>query len=219
MTATKPHPNLGCQQSPIVLERSLEAKDLGVSITWDALILEAKDDGYCPSRKLSAQATKKGGVLILDGESYVPIDFHWHFPSEHVLPKKGFAAEVHIVHIHEDHVAYAKQGKLDWCKIAVIGVFLEEGAPGYPPMDVAADKDKREYEVARSKLLPRNRTAIRYEGSLTTPPYSENVTFIVFENTVTATKAQLKDQKLPNARETQALNRRYCIQGKVTYKK
>ena len=45
------------------------------------------------------------------------------------------------------------------------------------------------------------------------------MTFIIFTTPVTATKAQLADQGLANARALQACNRRYCILGKVHAKK
>lgn len=194
--------------------------DIGVSIHWDTLVLNPVDDGYAPPRKLKARAARKSGHIKVDGERYIPVDCHWHFPSEHTLGKRDrvFDAEVHIVHVHKDDVPYALQGKLDWCRIAVIGVFIKKGREGYAAMDVAADgaqQSARGVKVDRKELLPEEATAIRYRGSLTTPPYSENVTFIVFDNPMSATKAQLDDDGLPNARACQATNRRFCLHGTV----
>ena len=212
MTATRPMPNLGTQQSPIDLTDAFEA-DLQVKVNWDALVLEAVEDGYSPPRKLAAKPTTKSGHLLVDKERYIPVDLHWHFPSEHHLEGKSFAAEAHIVHVHKDDVPYAQQGKLDWCRIVVLGVFVKSGKSAYAPMSVAAgDGPER---VTRNQILPRNASAVRVVGSLTTPPYSENVTFVVFTNPRVATRAQLKDAGLPNARALQDRNRRCCLVGKV----
>lgn len=220
MTATHPLPNLGTQQSPIAVERTHEA-NIEVSIDWDALVLSPNPDGYNPPRKLVAKPSKKSGYLRMDGERYVPIDLHWHFPAEHIVGrrKSAFPSEVHIVHVHRDDVAYALQGKLDWCRIAVVGVFIKQGREPYAPMSVATGANERPVKVARNAILPRDRAATRYRGSLTTPPYSENVTFILFDTPMTATKDQLADDGLPNARALQACNRRFCMHGSVTLKR
>ncbi len=219
MTTTQPMPNLGTQQSPIALDVTIGA-ELGVSIHWDALRLKPRVDGYTPPRKLYTQPNRKSGHLRMDGQRYIPIDVHWHFPAEHVIGKRHtrFAAEVHIVHVHRDDMPYALQGKLDWCRIVVLGVFLRSGREPYAPITVAdgaAGDDVRATTISRAELLPEDLKAIRYRGSLTTPPYSENVTFVVFETAMTATKAQLADDGLPNARALQGCNRRFCLSGHV----
>lgn len=191
---------------------SIEA-DLGVRIAWKALVLRPNQDSYTPTRKLYAEAANEGGHMLVDGETFVPVDCHWHFPSEHTLGAEGrvFDAEVHIVHVHQDDVPYALQGKLDWCRIAVIGVFIKEGRSTYAAMKVAAGEDA--VTVSIGDLIPLKSKATRYNGSLTTPPYSENVTFIIFDKPMTATAKQLNDGGLPNARPCQAQNRRFCLHG------
>ncbi|MGH1348893.1 MAG: carbonic anhydrase family protein [Nannocystales bacterium] len=219
MTATHSLPNLGTQQSPIAVERTHEA-NIEVSINWESLVLSPKCDGYTPARKLSAKPGKKSGHLAMDGERYVPVDLHWHFPAEHIVGKKksAYPSEVHIVHVHRDDVAFALQGKLDWCRIAVVGVFIKSGREPYAPMTVAVENDTKAVRVLREAILPSELGATRYRGSLTTPPYSENVTFILLDSPMTATKAQLADQDLPNARPLQACNRRFCMHGSVNVK-
>ncbi|MEQ9500122.1 MAG: carbonic anhydrase family protein [Deltaproteobacteria bacterium] len=216
MTATRPMPNLGTQQSPIDLVDPFEA-DIRVKIAWNTLVLKAKDDGYDPSRKLAARAARKSGHIEVDGQRYIPVDLHWHFPCEHTLKSKSFPAEAHIVHVHKDDVPYALQGKLDWCRIAVLGIFIKRGREAYAPMSVATATG--EVRVARDAILPAKPRAVRYDGSLTTPPYSENVTFVIFEDTMSATGDQLDDGGLPNARALQDINRRCCVVGDVASKR
>lgn len=219
MTATQSHPNLGTQQSPIAVERTHEA-NIEVSIDWDSLVLSPVEDGYTPARKLKAKPGKKSGYLRMDGERYVPVDLHWHFPAEHIVGKKkaAFPSEAHIVHVHRDDIPYALQGKLDWCRIAVVGVFLKSGREPYAPMTVAAGDARKPVKVPRDQILPSELGATRYRGSLTTPPYSENVTFILLDTPMTATKVQLADDGLPNARALQPCNRRFCMHGTVDVK-
>ncbi len=221
MTALHSLPNLGTQQSPIALDTTVEAL-VDVSIGWDALLLEPKNDGYNPPRKLGARARRKSGYLRMDGQPYAPVDLHWHFPAEHVVGRKHrlYPAEVHIVHVHRDDVHLALQGKLDWCRIAVVGVFIRSGREEYAPMTVAASATAgaRPVKVAREDIIPKTNGIIRYRGSLTTPPYSENVTFLIFDEPMTATKRQLDDDGLRNARCLQACNRRFCLHGDIDRK-
>ncbi|MEM7154996.1 MAG: carbonic anhydrase family protein [Myxococcota bacterium] len=220
MTTLSPNPNLGTQQSPITLS-GLTPAEIGVEIGWDALALNPVADGYNPPRKLKASATRKTAYLRVDGERFVPVDMHWHFPAEHHLGNKGriYDSEAHIVHIHKDDVPWALQGRLDHCRIAVLGVFLKSGREPYEPFTVAGGGlEGKPVKVAREDILPEDLSAIRYNGSLTTPPYSENVTFIIFNNPRTATRKQLADDDLPNARPIQGRNRRYCLLGDVTCK-
>lgn len=219
MTTLSPNPNLGTQQSPITL-KGLTPAELGVEIGWDGLVLTPVADGYNPTRKLKAAATRKTGYLRMDGERYVPVDLHWHFPAEHHLGNRGrvYDSEAHIVHIHKDDVPWALQGRLDHCRIAVVGVFLKSGREPYAPFSVAASMGEdgaKPVKVARDEIIPTDSQAIRYSGSLTTPPYSENVTFIIFDQPMTANKRQLVDDGLPNARPIQGRNRRYCLLGDV----
>ena len=221
VTATRSFPHLGTQQSPIDLVDPFAA-DLRVSIVWDSLLVKPKDDGFSPTRKLVAEQTKPSGVLRVDGERYIPIDVHWHFPSEHHLGGKSFKAEVHIVHIHKDDLYVAKRGPtqpplLDWARLAVVGVFIKQGRQPYAPM-TAATKKKTSTTLTRADLIPEDSQAIRYAGSLTTPPYSENVTFIIFEKPMTATKAQLDPKGSKNNRAHQDVNRRYCVIGDVGHR-
>lgn len=219
MTATNSLPNLGTQQSPIALDETIEAQ-IDVHIDWNALVLAPNPDGFSPPRKLTTKAARKTGYLRMDGERYVPVDLHWHFPSKHVLGRKhkGYPAEAHIVHVHRDDMHLWGQGKVDWCRIAVVGVMLRSGREPYAPMSVAAgdpSESDKGVKVPREAIVPSEGSAIRYNGSLTTTPYSENVTFIIFEQAMTATKKQLDAGGNTNARPLQACNRRYCLRGHV----
>jgi carbonic anhydrase len=63
-------------------------------------------------------------------------------------------------------------------------------------------------------LLPVSRASYRYTGSLTTPPCSEDVTWIVMSTPVTMSAeqlAQLRRTLVGNNRPVQPLNRRALV--------
>ena len=99
----------------------------------------------------------------------------------------GFPLEMHLVHASADGAP------------AVVGVFLEEGganealAPvwrGLPPEPEPAAVV--EGSVDPAALLPDWRTTWRYPGSLTTPPCSEGVSWLVMTEPVTASREQIE---------------------------
>ena len=121
-------------------------------------------------------------TLTLGGVAYQLNQYHFHSPSEHTVDGKRFPMEMHLVHKSADD------------KLAVVGVFIAEGAhnsafdpvwanlPGqkgvethYPALKIDVDA-----------LLPTVRTSYRYDGSLTTPPCSEGVSWIVMTTPIRA---------------------------------
>jgi carbonic anhydrase len=148
-----------------------------------------------------------GGVTI-EGISYGLKQVHFHHPSEHTIDGKHFAMEAHLVHAAADG------------KLAVIGVLFEEGAAN-PALDpVWATAPGREgkaavaFQIDPAKLVGAGTSAYRYEGSLTTAPCSETVTWTVLAQPRTASHSQIAAfaAMFPNnARPVQPLNRRYVL--------
>jgi carbonic anhydrase len=116
--------------------------------------------------------------------------------------------EIHFVHKN------AATGKL-----AVIGVFVEEGAEnavlkhfvGHLPTTKDATYDDATNSFKASDLIPGDQSYFTYNGSLTTPPCSEIVTWIVMEHHIEASTAQIHDFEVlehENARPTQPIEGR-----------
>ncbi len=220
MTTHNAHPNFGCQQSPIDFDEAevFDTSDLGIEVTWTTLQVEG-----VKARKFAV--TKADGVLIRNGERYIPIDFHWHLPAEHTHggEKNRHPAEVHVVHVHEDDIGIAGNGFLDWLRIAVIGVYIESGKTSYAPFELEAqliDADGKPKKgasgtISRDAAFPERHTAFRYNGGLTTPPYSENVTFFIFGTPASGLPGQFDNGGRPNARALQSVNRRVVAKGDV----
>ena len=148
-----------------------------------------------------------GSTLTVDGKTYHLAQFHFHSPSEHTRQGAPFPMEAHLVH------------KADDGSLAVVGVFLKEGAENpvlakiWPHLsgEVNHEKSVEGVEVNVADLLPAEKGFYNYSGSLTTPPCSEGVTWLVMDRSVEVSKAQV-DQFLglvhPNARPVQPLHDR-----------
>lgn len=114
-------------------------------------------------------------VAILDGGQYELVQYHFHAPSEHTIDGRHYPLEVHLVHQSADG------------SLAVVGVLVEEGkhdalwdiilsALPEEPGDV---RHLENLDLETDDIRPPPQTYYQYVGSLTTPPCSENVRWIV----------------------------------------
>ena len=127
-----------------------------------------------------------GDTLTLDGVSYRLVQFHFHDPSEHTLAGKSYPMELHLVHQSADG------------RLAVLGVLIEEGAenatlaPLWRSLPRKADESgEARLALDTAALLPTDRHVLRYSGSLTTPPCSEGVQWVVFRQPIALSHAQI----------------------------
>ena len=197
----------GSQQSPIDLANVVSAKFDPPSIRWKSIKLRSiVNNGH--TIQVNVQ---DAGQIELDGSIYNLVQFHFHHMSEHTVDGKQFPLEVHFVH------QAAMGGGL-----AVIGVFLKEGPENavLNPIWTVAPEHEGESSSAEildaKKLLPASPASFRYAGSLTTPPCSEVVSWIVYDEPVSASQDQIAFfRKLfpNNFRPVQPLNRRFILFG------
>lgn len=155
---------------------------------------------------IRADVLSGAGSITLDDVRYDLVQFHWHTPSEHEIEGRTTPLEMHLVHSRADGA------------LLVIGVFIERGRA-----NKAIDPILREIpehpggtrivpDVNLRDLLPEGRVSFRYSGSLTTPPFTEPVSFIVFANPITASGRQIDHFRElfeeHNCRKVQPLNGR-----------
>ncbi|HUM09815.1 MAG TPA: carbonic anhydrase family protein [Myxococcaceae bacterium] len=191
----------GGHQSPIALSKQ-QAKvhdPLRVlEFYWSKSTGELVDTGHSYQVNLPP-----GNFIKYGGVRYDLQQFHFHTPSEHTLNGKAAPMEAHFVH-------KSPEGKL-----GVVGVFLKEGSAPSPfaPVLTALPPtgEKRSVEVDLPALLPESHWHFLYSGSLTTPPCSEKVGWVVMQNPVEVSKAEIDafQAKYPkNARPVQQLHGR-----------
>jgi carbonic anhydrase len=192
----------GNAQSPVDLPDAVDlgSKDLAIDYKDSPLVLV--------NNGLTLRADyAPGSTITLDGQPYDLLQFHFHTPSEHLIAEKPYAMELHLVHRNPAGV------------LAVIGVFIEQGQQNpivqkiwdVMPDQPDTEKAVRELTVNADRLLPKHRTFYRYQGSLTTPPCSEGVEWIVMREPIALSVAQIdRFQQLfdPNARPVQPMNQR-----------
>jgi carbonic anhydrase len=130
----------------------------------------------------------EGDTLTIGHTSYELIQFHFHSPSEHTVHGKHYPMEMHFVH------------KSPSGALAVVGVFIEQGAhnKAFDPIWENLPKQKgveshfEHVHVDVDNLLPQSQQSYRYDGSLTTPPCSEVVRWIVMKSPIQLSKEQIR---------------------------
>jgi carbonic anhydrase len=145
----------------------------------------------------------------VSGKRYRLSQFHFHTPSEHLLDGEAFPMELHLVH-------QANDGEL-----LVLGVLIELGDRHkelkqilrHLPADTGETRKASRFEL--DEIIPRDRRTYRYEGSLTTPPFTEGVRWVVFDQPLELSERQIAafQELFPdgNAREPQPLNDRTIL--------
>jgi carbonic anhydrase len=126
--------------------------------------------------------TEGENVLVLSDVEYNLTQFHFHTPSEHRFDDRGFDMEMHLVH---------KSAADD---TAVVGVFLQRGPTSgplatvfenLPAVDAPLNTKTPLPSFDLRRFLPDSPNHYRYLGSLTTPPCTEGVHWLVLEDVMT----------------------------------
>jgi len=199
----------GNEQSPIniVSSQVIENNRLGEKqINYEPSTFTLHNNGHT----IQANATTENNRLIVEGKQYKLAQFHFHTPSEHQFNGQYYDIELHFVHKDESE------------NLAVLGVMIEEGRENEVLAKVwdrlpneESEKDSSEkYLIHLQALLPQNQMAYHYDGSLTTPPCTEEVKWIVFEQPIEMSKEQIKAFQeifINNHRPIQPLNERDII--------
>jgi len=125
-------------------------------------------------------------------DTYLLVSLHWHTPSEHRLEGRPLPVELHLVHRRTDGA------------LLVAGVFYRLGGhnraiapafdliPRFDPASLAPDRPQQAAAALHlGHLLPEARTTYRYPGSLTTAPFTEGVSWVVFAHPLEAAAEQV----------------------------
>ena len=196
----------GKNQSPIDIQGGIKAKLPKVPFSYQAGGNEIVNNGHTIQINYV-----QGSQITVDGDAFTLKQFHFHAPSENLIDGHSYPLEVHLVHLD------AKSN------ITVVGMMFKEGKANplldklWAQMPVkAGDKQTLSKSVNVSDLLPKDRSYYRFSGSLTTPPCSEGVRWLMLKKPMTASKAQIEQfAKLmghPNNRPVQPLGARFVVE-------
>ena len=146
------------------------------------------------------------------------IKIHLHTPSEHDLEGNDLGGEIHLIH----EIASPTLGS----QLLVVGVFFDESTSpietdffGMWAAQVAKSrsaKAEEEVQIDPRKLMPKTDRWYRYEGSLTSEPYGEIVSWLVFVDPLGIDSAdfrKLKKNAHQPERPVQPINRRFVIRN------
>lgn len=173
----------GTMQSPIQIKNknvlSQQTPTIEIFYGEEPFILKKQE------HTLEAVSKSRVSYITIDKKPYKLVSFHFHVPSEHQIEDKRYDMELHLVHKN-------KKGKL-----AVIGVLIKAGEENELMEELwnfLQDDGLEEKEIESIHLLsliPDNRDAFYYSGSLTTPPCTEGVHWIVFESPIDFSNKQI----------------------------
>jgi carbonic anhydrase len=198
--------SVGSQQSPIDIIGSIKAQLPPLRIAWGKTADAIVNNGHTIQLN-----TAKGNTLTFGGGPYRLLQFHFHRPSEHLIRGKSFPMEAHFVHAHASGA------------LAVVGALMVAGKPNPVFSKIIETMPKREGETVKADpainpngLLPARLAYCRYPGSLTTPPCSETVEWLLLTDPVQVADAVIAGfAKLygMNARPAQKANRRAVLRS------
>jgi carbonic anhydrase len=202
-------PNTACatghRQSPIDISGVTKPSTAKVVLDYRSSPATIQNNGHT-----IVVTPQNGGGVIVDGVHYTLKQFHFHSPSEHAISGRKTALETHFVH-QDDKGNYL-----------VISVMSDIGAADpmlgslwtYLPFDAGQPVPLPDLLVNAQDLMPSTEDFYVYSGSLTTPPCTEAVTWMIYSSplSVSAEQADAFERLIgPNARPLQPRNERDYI--------
>jgi carbonic anhydrase len=172
---------IGERQSPIDIKDGIKVDLEPIKFNYQPSTFRIVDNGH------TVQVQVGEGSISLTGKSYELVQFHFHRPSEEKINGQRFDMVVHLVH------------KADDGQLAVVAVLLERGNENpfiqtlwnYMPLEKNAPVSPPSAMVDLNALLPASRNYYTYMGSLTTPPCSEGVLWLVMKQPVQVSPEQI----------------------------
>ena len=196
----------GQRQSPIDIRGGLAVDLDPVKFNYQATPFAVIDNGHTVQANVA-----QGNHIDIGGKRFELVQFHFHRPSEERIDGRQFEMSLHLVH------------KDDQGRLAVVAVLMDKGMaqPAVQKVWNSLPLEKGEELAARTPLeladlLPTDRRYYTYMGSLTTPPCSEGVQWVVMRQPVSMSPEQIElfARMYPmNARPVQQASGRRILQS------
>lgn len=204
-----PHYSLcqsGQNQSPIDIKEAITATPKKLKVFQRFPINE-----FYNNHGVLEASFKRGNMVVIDKVMYQMKSVQFHAPSEHSIDGQSYPMEAQFL------LREAKG------RLAMMAVMFEEGASNpalsklWKQMPKSNSKKRKlKSKVSASELLPIQKRYYRFSGSLTMPPCTEGVIWLVMKSPMSASDKQLKKLKKTikhdNNRPLQPLNGRMVIE-------
>lgn len=171
----------GNRQSPIDLRDGIKVNLEQISFDYHPSSFSEVNDGHTIRVMVGS-----GNFITVGNTVYELQEFHFHRPSEEKINGRGTEMVIHLVH-------RSVEGK-----VAIIAVLLERGQPHRLMQTIWDNLPLEKHEVVSpsividpSDALPERRDYFTYMGSLTEPPCTEGVLWMVFKQPMQASPAQM----------------------------
>lgn len=171
----------GTRQSPIDIRGGLKVELEPIKFNYRPTGFNVLDNGHTVQANLGY-----GNNIEVAGRRYDLVQFHFHRPSEERINGRQYDMVAHLV--HKD-----PEGRL-----AVVAVLMDQGKQ-HPMVQLVWNSlplEKNEElqspaPIDMNLLLPEDRRYYTYMGSLTTPPCSEGVLWLVLKQPAQMSPDQL----------------------------
>jgi carbonic anhydrase len=171
----------GKRQSPIDIRDGIKVDLEQIGFDYHPSSFSEIDNGHTVDVSVGG-----GNFITVGNQTYELQGFHFHRPSEERINGKGTEMVMHLVHKGVDG------------SLAVVAVLLERGKPN-PLIQTVWNNLPLEKQTAVSpsividplSALPEKREYYTYMGSLSTPPCTENVLWMVMKQKMTASPEQM----------------------------
>jgi len=200
---------IGKRQSPINIEESatLQGPAEPLQFNYTASSGTVVNNGHTIQVDVAGDNT-----LTVRGSTYRLLQFHFHTPSEEQVNYRNSAMVAHLVHKNNEG------------QLAVVAVLLDPGVANaligkvwtYMPLDTNDRVRMPLGIIDMNELLPKDQRYFQFIGSLTTPPCTEGVLWMVLKQPTQLGREQIRmfQQLFPsNARPVQPVNGRAVRQA------
>ncbi|MBP5985661.1 MAG: carbonic anhydrase family protein [Azonexus sp.] len=172
---------IGERQSPIDIKDGIKVDLEPIKFAYRPSTFRIVDNGHTIQVEIGESS------ISLTGKTYELVQFHFHRPSEEKVNGQRFDMVVHLVHKSDDG------------QLAVVAVLLERGTENpfiqtlwnNMPLEKNQPVAPPTTLVDLNTLLPATRNYYTYMGSLTTPPCSEGVLWLVMKQPVQVSQDQI----------------------------
>ena len=171
----------GSRQSPIDLRDGMKVDLEQIAFDYKPSAFNVTDNGHTVQVNVGI-----GNYITVQGRTYELMQFHFHRPSEERVNGRGFEMVVHLEHRDAEG------------KLAVVSVLLERGKAQNMIQTVWNNLPLEKNDTVTpsivlnpAEVLPVRRDYFTYMGSMTTPPCSEGVLWLVMKEPVQASPAQM----------------------------